>query len=396
VPDGSARAALDLLRTPEGWLMASAAGGRFASLFGRDALISALQVLPVDPSVADATLDRLGRELGTVDDPLTEQEPGKVLHEARDGDLDRYLAHHWPVRDGRLRYYGSVDAGPWFLIVLGALARAGHDVRGHLGAGRRVATWLASSPMPLAYRRRNPSAGLQHQGWRDVGWDLEGNGHGVVGQDGRPLAPPVALAQVQALAWRALTEAALVVDRQFAAAADRARQSFEQHFRDGTGHGATHPASRTAFAVHAGGVDRSATSDLGHLLWTGIVDDRAVADRLLDDDLLTRFGLRTLSSRHPAFRPDGYHTGAVWPFDSWLGAGGLDAVEPGRGQPVRAGVVEAVGRLGGYPELYVVDVGGHSVQSVRAHPEACPVQAWTVGAVIAIEAGWDGRAWIKG
>src|SRR5438309_4958625 len=153
------RAALEQLRTPEGWLTASAPDGRFGSLFGRDALVSALQLLPVDPSIAHATLERLGRELGGRVDPETEEEPGKVLHEARDHDLDAYVAHGWPVRDGRLRYYGSVDAGPWFLIVLGALARSGGAVDAHRDAGVRVARWLASSPMPLAYRRRNPSAG---------------------------------------------------------------------------------------------------------------------------------------------------------------------------------------------------------------------------------------------
>jgi len=101
---------LDQLRTEEGWLRASSGDGRFASLFGRDALIAALQLLPIDPSVADATLARLGRELGQRDDPLTEEEPGKVLHEARDDDLEVYVAHGWPVRAGRLRYYGSVAA----------------------------------------------------------------------------------------------------------------------------------------------------------------------------------------------------------------------------------------------------------------------------------------------
>src|SRR5438034_1294226 len=241
------RAALERLRTAEGWLTASAPDGRFGSLFGRDALVSALQLLPVDPSIAHATLERLGRELGTRVDPETEEEAGKVLHEARDRDLDEYIAHGWPVRDGRLRYYGSIDAGPWFLIVLGALARRGHDIGDHREAGLQVARWLASSPMPLAYRRRNPSAGLQHQGWRDVAWDLEGNGHGVIGSDGKPLRPPVALAQVQALAWRALHEAACVLDAGLAVAAERARAAFRTAFE---GEGGV-----PAFACHAGGVD---------------------------------------------------------------------------------------------------------------------------------------------
>ena len=97
-----------------------------------------------------------------------------------------------------------------------------------------------------------------------------------------------------------------------------------------------------------------------------------------EPDLATPFGLRTLSSAHPAFRSDGYHTGAVWPFDTWLGAPWL-----------WPGMLEAVERVGGFPELYVVERDG----TLRPHPEACAVQAWTVGAVLAARAGWDGRAW---
>jgi glycogen debranching enzyme len=383
--------ALASLRTEEGWLAASSGAGRFASLFGRDALISALQVLPVDPSVAHATLERLGRELGRASDDETEEEPGKVLHEARDAALEAYVAHGWPVRGGRLRYWGSVDASPWFLVVVAALARAGEDVAGHLDAARRVAGWLAAQPMPLAYRRRNRRAGLAHQGWRDVAWDLEGSGHGVVGEDGRPLPTPLALAQVGALAWRALDEAATVVDRSYAPVAEAARGAWVSTFAAG---------GCPAFAWDGTRLDRSPTSDLGQVLWTGILEAgdrraRAAAGRLLAPDLATPFGLRTLAAGHPGFRPDGYHTGAVWPFDSWLGAAGLDAVEPGSGAGVRSGVVAAVGELSRrrgepvFPELYAVGLDG----SLHEHPESCDVQAWTVGAVLAIDAGWDGRAW---
>ena len=127
---------------------------------------------------------------------------------------------------------------------------------------------------------------------------------------------------------------------------------------------------------------------------TGILDEppivrRATHTRLRAPDIRTPLGLRTLAASHHGFRPDGYHTGAVWPFDTWLGAGGLDAVEPGSGDELRRGVVDAVNRLGAFPELYVVELDG----ALRPHPESCEVQAWTAGAVLAIEAGWDGRAW---
>lgn len=360
-------AALAALRTRDGWLKASSDDGRFGSLFGRDALISALQLLTVDASIADATLGALGDVLGERDDPEREEEPGKVPHEIRSHALDAYVAHGWPVRDGELRYYGSVDASCWWLIVFGALARHGGSVRHHRAAAGRVAAWLAGRPTPLAYARRSPSpsGGLAHHWWRDVAADLAAaspsTGHGMYADDGTPMRSPVAVTAVCALAWRALSEAAVFVDASFAAAADRMRAAF---------------ATLPRFARHAGGDADAATSDLGVVRWTGIADVPP-----LPDELTTPYGLRTLAPSHPAFRADGYHTGAVWPWDSWIGA-----------PSVWDGVVDAVRTLGGYPELYVVDLDG----TLRPSPEASAVQAWTFGAVTAIAAGWDGRAWAHG
>jgi glycogen debranching enzyme len=350
------------LLADDGWLKASSDDGRFGSLFGRDALIAALQLLPADPSIADATLTALGAVLGERDDPEREEEPGKVPHEVRAHDLDAYEAHGWPVRDGELRYYGSVDASCWWLIVHGALARHGGAVRQHRAAAGRVAAWLAGRPTPLTYERRASRGGLAHHWWRDVAADLvDVSTHGMFADDGSPMRGPVAATAVQALAWRALTEAATFVDGAYAAAADRARAAF---------------AALPRFARHAGGDADAATSDLGIVRWTGI------ATPPLPDELRTPYGLRTLAPSHPAFRADGYHSGAVWPWDSWIG--GDDAL--------RAGVVDAVRRLGGHPELFLVDVDG----TLRPSPEACAVQAWTFGAVTAIGAGWDGRAWAAG
>lgn len=357
--------ALSSLRTADGWLKASSDEGRFASLFGRDSLIAALQLLPVDPSIADATLGALGAVLGERDDPEREEEPGKVPHEVRSDALEAYVAHGWPVRDGALRYYGSVDASCWWLIVFGALARHGGDVRPHRAAAGRVAAWLAGRPTPLTYVRRATSGGLAHHWWRDVAADLvdasPSTGHGMFADDGSPMRGPVAAAAVCALAWRALSEAAVFVDRSLGAAADAARAAF---------------ASLPRFARHAGGEAHAATSDLGIVRWTGIVADVAVPD-----ELVTPYGLRTLGPSHPAFRVDGYHAGAVWPWDTWIGAPWL-----------WPGVVEAVRTVGGYPELYAVDLDG----ALRPSPEACTTQAWTFGAVAAIEQGWDGRAWAAG
>ena len=132
---------------------------------------------------------------------------------------------------------------------------------------------------------------------------------------------------------------------------------------------------------------RGAGSQLGWLLWAGVPVPGA-AERLTEPDVLTGFGLRTLSDRHPQFAARAYHRGAVWPFDSWLGWGGLRAAgHAAAAERVRAGVLDAIERLGGrFPELYAVTGAGP-----ERIPIANQVQAWTVGAVFALRAGWDGR-----
>jgi glycogen debranching enzyme len=151
-----------------------------------------------------------------------------------------------------------------------------------------------------------------------------------------------------------------------------------------------------AFTPHTMALDRDDRrvsgpgSQLGWLLWADALpaSERAVyAERLCRPDILTAFGLRTLSSEHPQFDPRAYHRGAVWPFDSWLGWGGLRAAgRKADAERVRRGVLAAVERLGDAPELYAVNARG---------PEPIPianrVQAWTVGARIALEQRWDGR-----
>ena len=146
-------------------------------------------------------------------------------------------------------------------------------------------------------------------------------------------------------------------------------------------------------AVEADGTPvPGAGSQLGWLLWAGALEGaarEAAAERLCAPDVLTDFGLRTLSSDSPVFGPLHYHRGSVWPFDSWLGWGGLRAA--GRAEAaerVREGVLAALDRLGRFPELYAVTPEG----DVEPIPLANRVQAWTVGARWALENGWDGLA----
>jgi glycogen debranching enzyme len=133
-----------------------------------------------------------------------------------------------------------------------------------------------------------------------------------------------------------------------------------------------------------------AGSQLGWLLWARALDGEAAdaaAERLVKPDVLTPYGLRTLSSESPVFLPHGYHRGAVWPFDNWLGWGGLRAAgHLDAAERVRRGVLTALARLGRAPELYAVTVDGELEPVALANR----VQAWTVGAAWALAAGWDG------
>ncbi len=145
-------------------------------------------------------------------------------------------------------------------------------------------------------------------------------------------------------------------------------------------------------AVEAGDrVVPGAGSQLGWLLWADALDDdarEAAAERLSRPDILTSYGLRTLTTESPVFEPHAYHRGTVWPFDSWLGWGGLRAAgRLAEAERVRTGVLAALGELRRAPELYAVTVEGE----LQPVPLSNRVQAWTVGARWALENEWDGR-----
>jgi len=381
VPD-----ALAPLLSEEGWAYASLPPqepgdpGRFHALFGRDSLITALQVLPERPEVARATLRALAARQGGREDPETGEEPGKVLHEWRPEAPAWLEAAGLPVRDGALLYYGSADATSWFLVVLAAL-EDGTLAEELEPSWRAAAGWLEGAlERGGGLVRYGARSGLVHQGWRDSTAEST-DGGGIVRPDGTRPALPLADADCQAVALAAL-RALAVLDPAGAwpAAAEDLRARIRESFDPET------------MAVEPdGGRVPGAGSQLGWLLWSGALEAeaaRAAAERLTAPDVLTPYGLRTLSCEHPRFSPRGYHQGAVWPFDNWLGWGGLRAV--GReedAERVRSGVLRALDELGLAPELYAVGPDGE----LGAIPVANRVQAWTVGARQAFEAAWDGR-----
>jgi glycogen debranching enzyme len=408
--------AVEPLLSDQGWAYASQppvdAGdpGRFHALFGRDSLIFALQVLPSHPQVAVDTLRAHARLQGQRTDPETDEQPGKIIHEYW-ADAPRRLADAgWPVRGGELRYWGTADATSWFLIVLAAAsclvtsappgsapagpgAMAGPDLIAELsGSWQAAGRWLenaleAGAGFVRYGRPARYSGGLSQQGWRDAS-DPAANPHGggIVRSDGSQPAQPLADADCQAAAVAALSALAVI---------DPGRAGHWQELRAGLVARISARFGPEVMALEPVGtqdvVVPGAGSQLGWLLWADALEPSAraaVADRLTRDDVLTGYGLRTLSARHLAFFPQGYHRGAVWPFDSWLGWGGLRAAgHVEQAGQVRDGVLDALRRLGRAPELYAVTTSG------RLEPVAASnrVQAWTVGAARALRAGWDGR-----
>jgi glycogen debranching enzyme len=374
--------------SPDGWPNASSASvgagdpGRYNCLFGRDSLLTALAVLPARPDVAAATLRALAALQGTRDDVTWDEEPGKIVHEVRPGiSVARQGYLGLEVPDGELHYYGSADATPLFLHVLAATgdgALAAELEPAWRAAGDWLARALERGGGFVRWHRRAPG-GLTQQGWRDAVDPLDppARGGGILHEDGSIPEPPVADADTQAAALAGMRGLArLSGDPAHAAAGDALAARIADTFDGET----------MALDAHDAPV-RGAGSQLGWLLWAGAAVPGA-AERLCEPDVLTGFGLRTLSDRHPQFDAFSYHRGSVWPFDSWLGWGGLRAAgKTAEAQRVREGVLAAVERIGHYPELYAVTAAGPEPIAISNF-----VQAWTVGAVWALRHEWDGRA----
>ena len=369
----------------DGWPYASslpvAAGdpGRFHALFGRDSLITSLQVLPARPDVARASLRALAALQGRAADPGTQEAPGKIGHEFRDAPPSSFVG--WPT--GPFRYYGTADATSWFLVVLAALDDAA--LTAELDANWRAAgDWLRTeldNGAGLIRHRGGTLGGLTQQGWRDaVDPVADGNGGGSLRPDGTNPAPPLADADTQAVTAAALRALArLSGSDEWVQRHDRLRELITATYLP------------DVMLVDADGAVTGAGSQLGWLLWANALEPHAVpeaAERLSRPDIRTPYGLRTLSSESPVFAVEAYHRGTIWPFDSWLGWGGLRA--GGRAadaEAVRVGVLDAIREQGGFPELYGVTTDDRLVRV----PAANHVQAWTVGAAWALANQWDGR-----
>ncbi|MGZ6729532.1 MAG: amylo-alpha-1,6-glucosidase, partial [Gaiellaceae bacterium] len=293
----------------------------YATLFGRDSIITALQTLAFDPAMAEETLRLLASRLGTRVDDEHDEEPGKVLHELRRGELAASDAT--PL----VRYYGTVDATPLFLCLLcehadwtGSLDLF-RELRPQVDAALR---WIddfgdLDGDGLLEYRCRS-SAGLVNQGWKDS-WD------GVIDEHGRPLRAPIALVEVQGYALRAKRRLARLFELD--GDADRARQLRTGAARIADVLERFWLADDGFYAMALDGDKRPSRllgSNQGHLLWAlAVPRERAAAitGALTGEGAYSGWGVRTLSAHERPFNPVGYHTGTVWPHDNALFAAGL-------------------------------------------------------------------------
>src|SRR6185437_9124568 len=261
----------------------------FMTIFGRDSLITSWMILPLDPSLALGTLRTLASLQGTKTDPSTEEQPGKILHEMRFG----MQASLW--LGGSSVYYGSVDATPLFVMLLGELRRWGLE--------RRVVDEL----LPHADRA--------------LDWIVN---YG----DGEIAEPPIALAEVQGYVYAAfLAKSHFCTEREDAEGAaywgqraDQLKEDFNRAFW---------MPDKGYFALGLDANKRqidSLASNIGHCLWTGIIDAgkaAAVARNLTGPQMFSGFGIRTLASSCGAYNPMSYHNGSVWPHDNAICAAGL-------------------------------------------------------------------------
>lgn len=348
----------------------------FMALFGRDSIISSMMTLPVDASIALGTLKSLGDRQGEVVDPVTEEQPGRILHEVRLGAAVN------TALGGKDTYYGSIDATPLYVVAVGELSRwglAGEDADDLLAHADRCLDWIdrygdRDGDGFVEYERSTPD-GLVNQGWKDS-WDA------INFADGSIAAPPIALCEVQGYVYAAYRARATLareagqadVALRWEGRAARLKDEFNARFW---------LPDRGYFAI---ALDRdkrpvdACASNMGQCLWSGIVDGEKaaiIAERLLAPDMFSGWGVRTLSTTMGAYNPASYHNGSVWPHDNALIAAGLMSygfVE--QAQRIALGLFDAAAHFDGrLPELFCGFSREEHAQPVP-YPNACTPQAW--------------------
>jgi len=348
---------IELLKDEKGFIRAGLP--RFNRLFGRDALITAWQLLDINPDITRETIKILADLEGDVFNETTEEEPGKILHEAKG---------YFPYN-----YYGSIDATPLFLILCSFYFCKTKDTRfikNYWEKIRRAVKWTMNfgdrdNDGFIEYLPKN-FGGLYHQGWKD-GF-----------KDHLKIEPPVAIVEVQGYAYLAYLEIAelakLAKDEQLSqtllSKAINLKEKFNQVF--------WMPEKRYfCLGLDRGKNPRRAiTSNPGHLLFTDIIDKERAADvvkKLFSRELWTPFGIRTHSINEPDFNPTSSHLGSIWPHDNWIISQGLKKLGyKEEYEKIKTALLATYQKIGFVPEFYgVVDNKiTLAMEKIVSHPQA--------------------------
>jgi glycogen debranching enzyme len=353
----------------------------FMTMFGRDSIFTSLQALPFTPELAATTLRALGTWQGSRVDDFRDEDPGRILHEMRYGEMTAFEERpHSP-------YFGCADATPLYLVLLDEYERWTGDrrlVRDLEDEARAALNWIDEYADLMGngyvwYQRRNEETGLENQCWKDS-WDS------ISYRDGRLPGFPRATSELQGYAYDAKLRGARLArlvwkDPELADSLERQAADLKRRFnrdfwvKDG---------EYFALALDTEGnqVD-SLASNNGHLLWSGIVDKskaKAVVRHLLGPRLFSGWGVRTLAEGEGRYNPIGYHVGTVWPFDNSFIAWGLRRYGfKEEAASIAAGILDAAeyfdGRL---PEAFGGYERGVTKYPVQ-YPTACSPQAWSTG-----------------
>ena len=354
----------------------------YGALFGRDSIIAALETLAYDPEIAAQTIRLLAKYQGTKHDEWRDEQPGKILHELRRGELANL--NEIP----QTPYYGSVDSTPLFLILIGEHANWTGDLGLFRSLGENVERalyWIdhygaGGENGYLSYASKSRK-GLGNQGWKD-------SGDSIMNADGSLAVSPIALVEVQGYVYKAKLLMADLYARsgdprvasRLRKEAEELKRRFNQDFwieEKGFYAIALQKDNRPAVVI---------SSNPGQALWSGIIEDSraaAVVRRLTADDMFSGWGVRTLSTREKRSNPIGYHLGTVWPHDNALIAGGFRRCGfDDEALRLFEGILHAASYFEHYrlPEVFA----GFSRQQFAIpmrYPVACHPQAWAAGSV---------------
>ncbi len=353
----------------------------FATLFGRDAILSAYEAIAFRPAIAVETLQVLAARQAVADDPSADAEPGKILHEIRTGEM---------ARSGELpfaTYYGSVDATPLWLVLLAETFDWTGDREllerlwpNALAALAWIDDWGDLDGDGFVEYRRRADRGLLNQGWKD-------SSDAIRDRTGASAEPPIALAEVQGYVHDAKRRMAGLArrrgDRGLAERLEREADELRTRFQ-----AAFWVEDQGSYAMALDRHKRPAnaiTSNAGQAMWGGIVDPARAASvvrTLTGSGLDSGWGIRTLGSGQPGYNPLGYHTGTIWPHDNAFIAAGMKRYGFDAEASALAGrIFEAAQRFGDLrlPELYC-GFDRTEVDVPVPYPVACSPQAWSAAA----------------